>query len=803
MDSLLQDLRFAVRSLRRSPGFTALVVGMMALGIGVNVMIWSVVQTFFFVRLPFAAQDRIVVAETVSKQSGQESFEMSAPDFLDLRERSRTMEGLTGYTESQVYLSIGSDPEPFNAVLVTQDLPVALAMPMALGRWFREEETRVGGNFTTVVLSHHIWRERFGGDPAVIGRVLRMNGRQREVIGVLPEGVRFPEASDFFLPMPLDPAEDGRGSHWMDVIGRLRPGATLEQARAEARTVGDALAAQYPETNRDESLTVMTYTERLVREIRPMLVLLMLAVGFVLAIACANVANLTLARASTRLRELGVRMALGAGRARVVRQMLTESVLLSVLGGVGGIVVAHWGLRLTLANIPEEFPYWMRFAVDGRALVYAAGVSALAGIIAGIAPAFQISGGDLITPLRESTAGGGEGPARRRLRDTLVVGEIALAVLMLVGSGLMVRTFLEQSKQATALTRDPVLTGQVTLPVAVYPSNQERVAFMREFRDALAALPGVTHAGAVSILHLGNSSWTSSLEREGVEGDRDGGPSVGYNIASPGYIESVGIRLLRGRDFRASDDSLAPRVALVNETAARRLWPGQEALGQRLRFGARDTLGWAEVVGVVSDVNQHSESSRRLGELLVPHAQRPVQTMTFAIRTEQPAAALLPEVRRLLRTRDPDLPFYRVRTLNEHVRHGLWESRIYAALLGTFSVLALVIAAVGIYGVMAYSVAQRTREIGIRMALGAARADVQRMVVAQAARLAALGLGIGLAAAYGLTRFMANLLFGVRPDDPPTYATVVAILALSAVVAAWVPALRATRVDPMVALRHE
>jgi predicted permease len=502
---------------------------------------------------------------------------------------------------------------------------------------------------------------------------------------------------------------------------------------------------------------------------------------------------------------MGVRIALGASRGRLIRQMVTESLLLSLAGGALGVVLGNWGMRVTIASIPETMPYWMHFDVDPLVLMVVLGISVFAGFAFGLAPALQTTSGDVLTPLREGTPGGGDTPASRRMRATLVVAEVAMSVLLLIGSGLMVRSFLRATEQRSALHSHGVLTGTVTLPGALYPDDAKRVAFFREFRSLLAGLPGVQGVGAVANLHLGGNQWVTSLQREGKDGGKDTqNPHVTFNLFTPGYLDAIGLPLLRGRDFTDADVVSAPRVSLVNEAAARLLWPNEDPIGKRWRYSARDTLGWITVVGVVANVRQRLRAGEgRLAEISVPHAQAGNQSMTWALRSRGDLGSLAGAVRRVLRARDPNLPFYDAHTMDEHVLIAAWEPRLYAQLMAVFSFLALVIAALGIYGVMAYSVTQRTREIGIRIALGAARADVQRMIVGQALRLTLLGIGLGLALAFALTRFMQGILFGIRPDDPPTFVVVTLILALSSAAAAWLPTARAVRVDPVVALRHE
>ena len=805
MDTLLQDLRFAIRSLRRTPGFTFTVIAVMALGIGVNSFIFSAVRGILFADLPFAEPDRIVKIQTLNVRQPGEPFEMSLPDLRDVSERSHTLRSVAGWTGWSAFVTVGDEPQRYQATMAGIGLPEVLGVRPLLGRWFMPEECRQGPQFDCVVLGYRAWQEQFHGDRNVLGRTLHMNGRVRTVVGVMREGFRFPETSEFFVPLTMDDTTNSRGAHYLEAVGRLAPGVTLKQARAELAALGKSLAQDHPATNEHVTLVGTGFREDLAHGPRPALIMLMLAVIFVLLIACANVANLQLARAAARKREMGVRIALGASRARLVRQMVTESLLLSLVGGALGVLLGNWGMRVTLASIPEPMPYWMHFDVDPWVLAVVLGISVFAGLAFGLVPALETTSGDVLTPLRESTSGGGDTPASRRMRGTLVVAEVALSVLLLIGSGLMVRSFLRQTEQRTALRTHGVLTGSVTLPVALYRTDSERIAFMREIRGLLAGLPGVQAVGGVMNLHLGNSQWTRSLQREGRDrGDGSANPQAGFNVITPGYLSAVGLTLVRGRDFTDADAADAPRVSLLNEAAARLLWPNEDAVGKRWRNGVSDTLGWITVVGVVANVRQRVRAAEaRIPELLVPHAQFGNQTMTWALHANGDLGALATAVRRALRGRDPNLPFYEVHTLDEHILIAAWESRLYAQLMTAFSLLALVIAALGIYGVMAYSVAQRTREIGIRIALGAARADVQRLVVGQAMRLTLFGIGLGLALAFGLTRFMQSILFGVRPDDPPTFVVVTVILALSSAAAAWLPTARAVRVDPVVALRHE
>ncbi len=806
MDVLIQDVRYALRSLRRSPGFTATVVAVMALGIGVNTNIFTVVNGILLRAMPFPAAERVVVVEQTNRATGDNDMEVSFPDLFDYRARARSFERFGAYYESNAYLTLNREPERFQSAVVSADLFPALGVKPMLGRGFTPEEEELGRNWSSVVVSHRIWRDRFASDPRVLGRTLRMNGRTRTIVGVMPPGFRFPETADFWIPLPYDPAEDHRDARFLEVVARLKPGAPLESARAELQTLAQALEREYPATNTGIGVAVVQIQERWAREIRPMMILLMAAVGFVLLIACANVANLMLARATVRHRELSLRLALSASRGRIARQLLTESVLLALAGGALGLLVAQWGMDLVLATIPIELPYFLHFEQDGRVLAFTGLVAVGTGILFGAAPALHPFGASLAESLKEGGAHASAGAARGRLRSALVVAEVALALVLLAGTGLMVRSFLRMQDPRMGLEPRGVLTGGITLPFAVYPQDEQKRVFFRELVHEVEALPGVRSAGAVTVLPAGNNSWTRSLTVEGgAATDPNTWPSFYYAAATPGYFRTVGIPLRRGREFRDADGGGAERVAIVSESAARRLWPDRDPIGRRLRFReARDSVVWRTVVGVVGDVRQLVRDHRRpLAAVYVPHAQDPHQTMSVVVRSDRDPAALAAAVRRRLQARDPDLPLYETRTLPAAIQRALWEPRLYTVLMGVFALLAVAIAAVGIHGVMAYSVAQRTQEIGIRMALGAAQGAVLRMVIGQAMRLTVLGLGIGLAAAFATTRLMANLLFGVSPSDPPTYLGVTLILAGSALLASWLPALRATRVDPMVALRCE
>jgi putative ABC transport system permease protein len=804
MDTLWQDLKIGWRSLWRTPAFTCVVVVILGLGIGANTMIFNIVDTFLLRPWPYHDFRKNVRIYGVDPAANDKTLELSHPDFIDARARLKSFEQFAAYTESQAYLTLGREPERFEATWVTSGLFANFGATPVLGREFLREEEEKTRALTVIIISHRIWKERFQSDPHILGRTLKMNGRVRQIVGVAPPGFHYPEIADFFIPAYYAPSEDSRQTRYLGVVARLKPGVTFDQAKAEVAALGAELARSYPDADAGTTLRVGTSRESAAEQMGPVLAMLMAAVGFVLLIVCANVANLMLARGAGRQREIALRFALGATRARIVRQLLTESAILAAIGGGLGLLLAVWGRDLVLGTIPMEIAFWMKFDLDANTVLFMVGVSALAAVLAGLTPALQTSQVDVHDALKEGGLHGATGRGRNRMRAALVVAEVSLALVLLAGAGLMIRSFLHVVNERRAVRADGVLTAAFTMPVAVYPNNAARLAFMDRVMPAFGALPGVKLLSSIQTLPLGRHSWNRRLWLEG-DPTGPGAPrrTVYFGIVRPDYFRVLEIPLRSGRFFSAQDDTASTKVAIVSQTAARILWPDKDPLGMRFKWSADDTTGWKTVVGVVADVTPRVTEKRPPASVYVPHAQEPLQTVALVVRHEGDAAALTAAMRRVLQANDPDMPLYEVHTMEEYLRQSLWENRIYVSLMSVFAVLALAIAAIGIYGVMAYSVAQRTQEIGIRMALGAARQDVLRLVVGQALRLTVLGVGIGLAGAYAVTRLMASLLTGVTPGDPPTFVGVTVILALSSMVAAWLPAERATRVDPMVALRTE
>ncbi len=803
MDILLQDLRYAVRSLSRAKGFAAVVVLVMALGIGANVMIFALVDGMMFKPWPLPDVERVVSVRMIDPARGSGDINLSWQNFRDLQAGVTSFEAFGGVTNINAIVTLDRDPEKFQGAYITSGLFPALGVMPAQGRNFRPDEEVWGRNFDQVVISDRIWRNRFGADPHVLGRTLRLNGRVRAVVGVMPPGFQYPETQDFWIPAGFNASGDKRIDGWFMGVARLRPGVTIRQADAEAKAVFAGIARRNPEMKGYDA-RVLGLQEQWVQYVRPILVVMLLAVIFVLLIACANVANLMLARAANRRREISLRLALGASRGRIVRQLLTESVLLATAGALLGWLFAHWGGLWETAAIPVEKPWFLDYSIGPRTYAFTGVVTVLAALIFGLAPAMHAADSSLMEALREGSVQSGSSRGHRRLRNGLVVAEIALSLVLLVGAGLMIRTMQRFQAEGESLRLDNLVTARVLLPVATYPADTDRRRFFHAMARSLGSAPGVTEVSALSTLPLGRDNNDAIALVPGSEDPRHG-LLVNVATALPGAFRTLGLPVLRGREFTEADDEHSMRVAVVGRAFAARAWPGQDPLGRRVRLaGEADSLGWRTVVGVVPDITENVENSQSSPyKLYAAEYQQPEQQLSVLVRARGGSEAGAAALRRVVRGLDRDIAVTEVRSMREQLHFSLWVRRLFASLIGAFGVVALLIAAVGLYGVMAYSVAQRTQEIGIRMALGADAAGVQRLVVGNAMSLTVLGVGIGLAAAFALTRFMSTAIQGVSPTDPPTFTLVTVTLMLSGVLAAWVPSLRATRVDPMRALRAE
>ncbi len=806
MATLWQDVRYSARRLVAAPGFSLLAILTLALGIGANTAIFSVVQAILLRPLPYPQAERLVFLTEWSEQVPEMSF--SVANLKDVRDRNTVFESLVGYNGAEFVLTeAGGEPERLRGRQASSGLFATLDRPLLLGRGFSPEEDQPGAA-PVAVLSEGFWERRFGRDPGVIGRALDLSGVSFTVIGVMPSDLHGSwKTVDVYTPLlRLEDqigGEQNRGNHpGIYVIARMKPGATVEGARAEIKGIATTLSQQHPNSNARQSMTLEPLHEALVGELRPALLLLLGAVLCVLLIACANVANLLLARAAGRIREVAVRQALGAKRGRLLRQLLTESLLLSLAGGVCGVVFAFWGLRLLRASLPAGVPRADEIGLDASVLLATLGLAFLTGLGFGIVPALRLSTAQLSEPLREGGRGT-PGPGHRRLRDSLVVIEVSLALVLLVGAGLLLRSFLHVLSADAGFRADGVISAAVPLPQARYDTPEKKAAFAARLVELLRALPQIQAAALVNPL-LGG--WQSSFSVEGRPEAAPGQmPSADITRVTPGYFEAMGVRHLEGRLFDDRDTQGAPPVAVVDETFARTYWPQGSALGKRIKFGhLSNDSPWLEIVGVVAHVKNYGVDEESRVELYLAYAQNPAgSSATIVARADGDPGPLAGPLRQALRTADPLIPAYSVRTLTELVAERTAQRRLAVLLISVFAGLALLLAAIGIYGVMSYAVAQRTSEIGIRMALGAEREHILSMVLRQGAVIAASGVGIGLVVALGLARLLTSLLFQTSAADPSTFAVVPLLLLGVAALACYLPARRATRVDPLVALRYE
>jgi putative ABC transport system permease protein len=806
METLWQDVKFGARMLGRSPGFTTLAVLTLSLGIGANTAIFSLINGMLLRPLPYDEGEKVLFISEWSEQVEDMSF--SVENFKDLRDQARTLESIMAY-RGQSFVMTGSDQaERLNGREVTSGMFDTLRLKPILGRAFTPSEDKVGAE-RVVLLGEGFWTRRFGRDPGVLNQTITLNGEPFTVIGVLPGRLHTSmRLTDVFTPMLRREDELGgptnRGNHpGIYVYARLKEGTTEAEARSEIVAIARRLAETYPDSNARQSMTVKSLHAALVEDTRPRLLVLFGAVLLVLLIACANVANLLLGRATTRRQEMAIRNALGAGRWRLVRQLLTESVLLSCAGALLGVLFAYWGVRGLLAGFPADTSLTERISIDGTVLVFTAAMAVLTGLLFGLAPAWQVSRSDVHAALKE---GGRGGPARghHRIHASLIVLETAMALMLLLGTGLMLKSFWRVLVADAGFDARNVLTASVSGPDIKYDGPEKRRLFIEQVVSRVQGIPGVVHAASALPL-LGG--WQSSFTVEGKPEPPPGQqPSADITRVSPDYFRVMGIRLVRGRTFDSRDRADAPAVCMIDETFAQKHWPGEDALGRRVRFGGGDDNDnpWMEVVGVVNHVKHYGVDQDSRIEMYLPYTQSPIPSFTMLVKTTGDPSQVAAAVRRAVADIDPDVPLYQVRTLQSITSDRVAGRRLATILITIFGVLALALAAVGIYGVISLAVSQRTRELGIRMALGAQRRDILGLVIGGSMLLAFLGLGIGLVAAYfGMAPLVSSVLFQVAATDPPTYTLSPVILLLVALLACWLPARRATRVDPMIALHDE
>ena len=816
MHSIWQDLRYALRSLRLTPAYTAVVVATLALGIGANTAIFSVADVVMLRPYPYPGIERIVaINERV--RAGQQ-MSVAWPTFQDWLAQNRSFEYLGVYRNAPANLTGGDQPERLSAAVVSSGLFGAMGIAPLAGRTFGPEED-VPNAARVAIVSERLWRTRFSADPSLIGRSLVLNGEPHLVVGIMPAAMRFPSRlTDVWLPIgPVVPTfPPSRGSHpGLFAMGRLKPGVTLAAAISDMDAVARRIEADNPATNHNVAVAMVPYYEQVVSSIRPTLVILLGAVGFVLLIGCANLANLMLARSERRQREIAVRAALGAARRRVIQQLLTESLLLAVIGGGLGLLLATWSVRLFVASRPVSIPRIDLIGVDGRIAFFAALLSIATGIVFGLVPALRASSPNLIEALKESGRST-SGTRSARYRSSLVVVQVALAVVLLVGAGLMIRSFARLMAVPTGFNPDGVVTMRITLPPAKYRDVERWQAFHRHLTAGISSIPGVQAAGLNSAVPLegGGSEAGVAVEGRPMPSPEHPGPATLFQASSPGYLQAMGIRLVRGRYFTAQDSSTATPVVIVDESLVRLLFPNEEALGKRISFefhGAPGTNGqvvWREIVGIVTHVRHYGLASEPpFVQLYTPIDQLPIYfvqrrpAMALVARTTLAPETLTAAIRRAVAAIDPDIPVYSVQTMKTYIARDTEQPRLGVVLLSALGALALVLAVIGIYGVVSYSVAERTQEIGVRMALGASRRDVLLMVIGRSARLVLVGVLLGTGASLALGSLLRTMLFEISPRDPLTVTMIAGILTAVGVLAAAVPARRATHVDPIVAMR--
>jgi putative ABC transport system permease protein len=803
MNDFWQDLRYGLRMLRKNPGFTAVAVFTLALGIGANTAIFSVVHGVLLRPLGHADPDRLVMIWANDTREKSEKNFFSMPDVQEYRAQLKSFEHLAAFSPQWSFVLTAGEPERIRGYWVSASVFPMFGIRPLLGRGFTAEEDRAGGP-PVAVISYALWQRRLGGDPQIVGKPLALEGTSATIIGVLPPSFRWLDTGDIFVPLMQNPrAAAGRQLRMMVMGGRLKPGVTIEQARAEMDAQAAGLAAQYPATNNGIGGTLLPLHEEITGKARPALLALLGAVAFILLIACVNVASLLLARAATRQREIAVRAALGAGRARLARQLMAESLLLAGAAAVAGLLLATWGMNALVNFLPADLPRREEIRVDAVVLLFTLAATLVTGVCFGLAPAWQLSKLALGESLKEGARGASQGTSAGRLRGALVAAEVAICVVVVIGTGLLVRSFIKLHAVDPGFHAESVLSFEMPVP-SRYADPVARLALYDRFYTRVEALPGVLAAGDTTRLPLAGryGNPTSVLSIEGDAKPESELPQVDFRRAGRNYFQAMQIPLLSGRFFAATDTPATEPVAILNQVAAQRFFPGQDPVGRRVRAGS-GTQPWLRVVGVVGSVRHDGLQAAPRPELYVAVSQNPPVNPQVVVRATGDAAALAPAIRQAVREIDPAIPLFYVETLEQVRYRSLAQPRFQVYLFGAFAGLALVLAVVGVYGVMAYSVAQRTREIGIRMALGAQRSDVLRLILRHGALLAGVGVAIGLALAFGLSRFLATLLFETSVTDPITYAAVVALLALIALAACLIPAGRASRVDPLVALRHE
>jgi putative ABC transport system permease protein len=802
METLIKDLRYGVRNLLKQPAFALISIATLALAIGGNTAMFTVVNAVLLRPLQYSESDRVALIEGVNPPRGITQSAMSVPDFVDWQNQNRAFEKMAGFFPGGFVISNGDETERVRGALVTSDFFNVLRLQALRGRLLQPDDAQTGKD-NVAVIGYGLWQRRFGGDPNVVGRQATIGGKSITIVGVLAQGLDYPQQSELWFPMAIDPAKDARDNRYLQVIARIKPDASVPQAQAQLDVINQRLAQSYAETNTGWGVKVTTLQEGLVGGLRLSLLVLLGAVAFVLLIACANIANLLLARASSRQKEIAVRSALGASRVRIIRQLLTENLLLSIAGGVTGLWLSLWLTKLLIAVSPANSPRFDEIRPDARVLVFTVGVTLLTGLIFGLIPAVQGSRVDQLENLKESSRGNVGGHSNR-VRGALMISEIALSFVLLAGAGLLVRSFIRLREVSAGFNPENVLTLRLAGPPGKLRDDSQRNQFSRQVIDQLKATPGVQSVGMVLSLPLGGDTfnvWRGVIP-EGRPAVPEEDVDAAYLPASPEYFHALQIPLVAGRAFDDRDTDKSPKVVIINEPMARKLWPNQNPIGRHLAIW-RDEKFSREIVGVVGET-KGSLADEPSMQMYVPYAQDSIWSgMSFVIRTNGDPANQTATIRSRIREIDKGIPIFNVRTMNDVLATSVAPRRAPMLLLSAFAGAALLLAMIGIYGVTAYYVTQRTQEIGIRMALGAQTRDVLTLVLRSGMGRSMIGVAVGLGGAMALTRWMKTLLFGVNPTDWLTLFAVALGVMVTTLLACYFPARRATKVDPLVALRYE
>jgi putative ABC transport system permease protein len=807
METILKDVRYGCRMLMRSPGFTAVALLAITLGIGADTTTFSALDSTLFHPFSFPNQERLVMLWEANPQMGFNRGSVAPANVNDWREQNQTFEQVVAISQRSFDLTERDAPERFDGYEVSSSFFETLgASAMPGGRTFAPDEGQPGHQ-QVVVLKHSLWQRRFGADPNIINQTIRLNGKSFTVIGVMPEDFNYPfNGGEIWAPLVFD-AKDliNRGGHYLQVMGLLKPGVSSAQGREDLNAIAARLAAQFPETNAGRGVNVLSLTQDATRGSRMYAPVMLAAVGFVLLIACANVANLLLVRGASRQKEIAIRLAMGASRWRLVRQLLTESLLLSLAGGALGLVVSVGGVRALAHSIPDDFskfiPGWHNLVINRTAFVFTLIVSVITGLLFGMVPAIQSTKTNFNEALKEGGKGASGKASHNRARNTMVVAEITLSLVLLIGAGLMIRSFVEMLRSDFGVNPANVLTMQISLPNEKYAKPETRISFFGQLLSRIEALPGVTQAGAAGILPMSGSNNSHAIERIGQTVFQQGKqPNILYTPVTPGYLEAIGTRLIKGRDVIEQDREDAPHVALVNEAFVKEFMAGQDPLGQTFKEPAGPPV---TVVGVTGNVINGDFDDKREAQIYTPYNQYSWRGMYLVIRTGSNPAQLTAAVRAEVSALDTSLPVFNIKPMEQVISERMSPKRLATVMMAGFALIALALAGVGIYAVMSYAVSQRTHEIGIRMALGAQARDIFKLVITQGLGLTVIGIVIGLAGAYAMTRAMAQLLYGITTTDPLTFVGISLLLGAVAMLACYVPTRRATKVDPMVALRHE